>query len=1702
MGCSASINDRGARFSLNPKDTKIISCVPFPLQQLIINNTKHFTSPEWCTLDESVIILRVDACHEDDLDKERMILLNEAFCLIFEHIHQHGGYVADFTGLTCVAVFSTLHHGSVSLHDLGVNATHVACDIWNKKFEEAPGAGEARGDPYKCMDIRYPDMRCVVGSGKVSSAVVGGRPNWRWILVGDVLEAVDKCMGLVTDSLVLLTHSAADLLRPSLVVQATLNYGVVVTDIAKRARFPLPLRHKKPKGPPAHSLRGQLLYYLNPSVANNVLPERSFSKEGAFDTKRVVVACIGMRLELHKDWTLMALHTCVARAQEVMTGQKGSVLQMLYREGSLRLFIFHDVAETRVHKALLAQIKIQVSMTHACNCPMGPWYTGVSEGSVVSGVMGTTKAFRTFVALGPCVRNAVAAMGLAAPGRILCDGDVFDAYQEDLFEHECFFVEQQELEAEGAYYRIESVLNLYPSWADRLFLRGRAEAFSGSFAGRCGSLTAISERIESSPHSLTVVTGVPGSGKSAFMATLHQHLLSRKHSVIWCQGRVETRGIPFATWLPVLLRVFCGRDSVDTAAEIEKAVSRKMHHWFGGESKMKLPLLSQVFGIMIGEASQHREISILLAEEREARVCALLASILRRYCQPLGNGKAASGEDPPGLARDASVRLHRQASSSLFGGGPGHAASAASDSEPDGPRLPRSMSTSSISSVSSVSSATSNFESRGRKLGSRVKRAVAETPCRILLVDGLDLFDPASLRLLALAVQIPNLNVVVAGPSVGPLEAAVTATMDQCVALLERADTFQTCPSAPGDEFEPDVLESALTVHQPPLTMQESQAAIQQTLCAAAFPEATAKVLHRCCGGNWAVLSEVVRSLVERGKVWDPDAVKRDPLVQQMDALMRGLEKTALAGPEHFEYVRNEVVGAAMRGRLSAWFEAAGPETQRLMCTMAAMGPDFELAELDACLGCSISTDAVLVALTQGCQLGILQLLDWSAQCYAFADHRYQAFFLAAASEEARFSVPNTSRLMANYITNNGRAHSPNSNSSCNSLLDPEPCAKSPSRMASGRSLGLGQGSMRMGPGQRDCLAMPQYRAHLTNPIGVTVRRLTHFIQSLVTYIDTTNFGPLIWQGIAKLQELGHNRLALALTGDALQMTLKVRENSSYLSASALTLCVTPTLQPRPSQLNDSDVMSVKDDDSTHSTDCSRLSSWDQDGRSTLTGSPKPEENGHLHAPREPHARRSLGSPTLSSRKLESPTGPGRRSMDSPRAKQGSHDGPSLTPESSAVRLAMQLNLIGMQSCRALQRMDATYLAFLRDVRATLPDTDSRWFYLLFARWFMLGHLLDDPNELTAAQDLMKTALASSAKAKERELAMALQAVVVAASVFAHHAEALAQCDKLLVLNTRSPESCAPPPYIPVHVHPFLYAAVYGCRSALYAGRYRAYNRLFTASWDACVLLHTRRPMMHPCLLPFLCQQFANAWLLNHWAHLSDLLDQFDEISGSVQAGGAIAQERAIHTFFRALLCLHRATDAAVKARHVAEMTAVAANFEGMPRLTDDAPGPAAAEDPPRKPEKYRNLLAVMLLALATACRDSRDLDGAMAIVNVALRALVVQSVPDCLHAEFFRVKADLLQQQRRAEAATQAWMDAIAMASEYGAHYFALRAGLCLLQQDNTPKNQKKVEGMMKKVDADMALPEYALAYRLTSATADAPEDAGGGAGDAAGGS
>ena len=174
-------------------------------------------------------------------------------------------------------------------------------------------------------------------------------------------------------------------------------------------------------------------------------------------------------------------------------------------------------------------------------------------------------------------------------------------------------------------------------------------------------------------------------------------------------------------------------------------------------------------------------------------------------------------------------------------------------------------------------------------------------------------------------------------------------------------------------------------------------------------------------------------------------------------------------------------------------------------------------------------------------------------------------------------------------------------------------------------------------------------------------------------------------------------------------------------------------------------------------------------------------------------------------------------------------------------------------------------------------------------------------------------------------------------------------------------------------------------------------------------------------------------------------------------------------------------------------MTDIVTRFEGIPKLTPaDAPSDAPAPPPValRKPEKYHRLMAVMMLALATALRDHGDFQEALSVINTAIRALRQQLVPNCLHPELIRLKADILLHETGLKAAMPLWMSAFALAVEYGANHFALRAGLRMLQQKNSLHKQKMVEGVMKKVDTDMAMPEYALAYRLTSIAPIAEDD------------
>ena len=265
-------------------------------------------------------------------------------------------------------------------------------------------------------------------------------------------------------------------------------------------------------------------------------------------------------------------------------------------------------------------------------------------------------------------------------------------------------------------------------------------------------------------------------------------------------------------------------------------------------------------------------------------------------------------------------------------------------------------------------------------------------------MDEVDLFDSASLHLLALAIHVPGLNVVVAATDVQPLEDAVASTQDETWSAYRCANTFQSSASL-YDLDNPQPLEDALYVTLPPLTLPESKAALQHMLCSASVPDPTAKLLHKCSGGNWTVLTEVTRALIESNKFWDFDAVKREAIVQQMDAVTREADKLQLQGRERVEHLKGHVVMTAMRGRLTALIHHLDGDTRHILCCAALVGVEFELTELEACLKRPLHRNTVLQVLTRACHQGLLHLDDWCTQYYSFLDHRYQQCFMAAALE-------------------------------------------------------------------------------------------------------------------------------------------------------------------------------------------------------------------------------------------------------------------------------------------------------------------------------------------------------------------------------------------------------------------------------------------------------------------------------------------------------------------------------------------------------------------------------------------------------------------------------------------------------------------------------------------------------------------------------
>eukprot|EP00669_Euglena_mutabilis_P001899 TRINITY_DN1248_c0_g1_i3.p3 TRINITY_DN1248_c0_g1~~TRINITY_DN1248_c0_g1_i3.p3 ORF type:complete len:279 (+),score=91.39 TRINITY_DN1248_c0_g1_i3:840-1676(+) len=271
-------------------------------------------------------------------------------------------------------------------------------------------------------------------------------------------------------------------------------------------------------------------------------------------------------------------------------------------------------------------------------------------------------------------------------------------------------------------------------------------------------------------------------------------------------------------------------------------------------------------------------------------------------------------------------------------------------------------------------------------------------------------------------------------------------------------------------------------------------------------------------------------------------------------------------------------------------------------------------------------------------------------------------------------------------------------------------------------------------------------------------------------------------------------------------------------------------------------------------------------------------------------------------------------------------------------------------------------------------------------------------------------------------------------------------------------------------------AAVYGCRSSLFAGRYRMYARLLTSSWDACTRLWTRHLTTHLCLVPYLALQLSTVWLKGQHNQLDGLLDQLAEISAAAQDRTSIDSELLVYEFYQLERDGKSPRESVRPESHLPKMLEVLSRLEQQ--VKSQASGTSSIDG---RRANTANHLLMLRLVMATALKDHKKYQRALEIIETAVQGSVSLVVPECLHPEFLRLKGDVLLLQRKVADAQQHWMDAIALALEYGANHLALRAGLRLLQHEDNVKNQKIVEGLMRKVEADMNVDEYAIAHRMT---------------------
>eukprot|EP00667_Euglena_gracilis_P000187 EG_transcript_187 len=1678
MGCCGSVDRKQA-----PSNAVWL---PHPVQQCLFDEFRP-THPTWCSINEEVVVMQIEVIPDNDgLDTDFMDRLGAVLNSAIQHIHSYGGYVISCNGLSCLSIFSPTVHVNIPLYELGMRAVQVACLVANRRFQDAVDGENSH--------ITSLEFKCAVAAGTISTAVIGGKPFWQWVATGPVLVDIAESLKAAKPTQTVLNRAITEMLDGVLLCDHTKN-GLVLANGIKTVAGPMYLPRPNNRGMEEYAIQDELLSYFDPFVATQMQTHQAVAQPLPWEPRDALIMAVGLRLPEGEADKLVAMHNFMRHVQEIVMQSRGSIFNSMMTGNWLRVLTVFEWKEAS--KALLAALRIQLALSGCHNAFVGPAAIGMARGPAFCGVFGSRQTFKSWSIVGLCCQEAMRLMRVVGASTIICSSTLFPHVQDTGFQ----FVKTRD--KDPVLYQLEGFPKLYSYWDSRLGLQARGIQPMPSHSQ---NLLKVLRTMDANVESLAIVKGEVGVGKSTFMMALHHQLLARKNSVLWCHGEASVSHIPFAPWLLVIVRILAGRKCVIDSNDMREGIQSTMTQWFGSGVRKHLPLLNFVFGSALWESSED---AMLPLQEKEVRIRHLFFRILEEWCDAAKSLNFGASDvlnpisfDEPGVdlpgspPRSTSARspAGRPVPSSMGGASSnrGSVRTAAANSFKsqlaDLSDLPGALSNDMTRSVDT------SLPSRSTAYGATMKnRPGTAAPGRVLLVDHVELFDEASLLLLGLVMQVGGLHIVVACNDTSTLEDAVAKMSNYKAHLdfLRGDDPTRRLGCPPPDRFS-----TASYVLLGPMTFANATLVLEQVLHLKEVPEHIAMALYECSNGNSAIFMEVVRSLIERGvlpqRVANLQAIESDPVVVHMKQVApRGLLTQKRRNEEGMGAMAGSMVSAASAIRLETFLDSVEHDVRTLLQTAAVVGYEFTLRELMVCLSDDFAGVTIMATLTEMCQVGYLFCVDWSEKHYKFVNNSHREILEARVQQKHRQQVQ---RLLANYyVTRAAGANVAVIPTTMQVLLASKPSTelgpyvahattgerpeeRCPEARGSYLSMGSAPSSLsNKGKGaalQRRTAAAPYselfaaaafkpskitFRACLTNPLFELVHTTGQCIDLLGK--SSPDLGRLVAHlhgCVALLQELGHHDWTVELLERALARLDKMPPPKSPSR---------PELHDRLWNAAMTDAGNGSEDDE----DSDNMRTWgdrDTDAGQLPWMNPSSDSDSTLVLSRKQAHRMDRRSSAASFSQ--------RSFADLAEVRELATSGTAVvTP------LKMELAYLALQSCRLIRKSSANYLLFLRVAADATPNTDQRWFYAQFAKWFTFGHLGEDPAELGTANVLMESALASNGKERDRRLAMALMAAVVADSVLANHPSAIAQCDKLVSLHARSPESCSPPPYIPVFAHSYMHAAVYGCRSALYSGRYRMYTKLLTSSWDACTRLWTRHPVMYLCLLPYLAMQLSTVWLKRQQNHLAGLLDQFTEISSSAQDRTGLERELLVHAFYQSANECQMQKDTQVIEMHLNRMVDLLAKLEqsvGKAR--------SAAGDPHGQALRgiHGNHLLMLELVLATSLKDNRKLAMALEIVDSALERLQSHPVPECVHPEFFRLRGDILLLQKNVSDAVQNWMDAVALALEYGANHFALRAGLRVLENEDNLKHQKIVEGLMRKVDADMNVEEYARAHQMTS--------------------